>query len=271
MATGVNPARGEAITFPLVSTPPVSIGTHSRYHWTKWALAIGVIVTLAEVPSMLSEDAYFADFSRGLSMNDSYSDINNLRQLAHILADAYENALMHDSSNADLEAKDLVLESASIRFSSRMLYEITRGSCQPDEHSAPGALADRTCVLDDESVSLRRLTDMLSYAASRLENLGRSAPPVDGTDGQRALVLARIGSMEHLYRMAFSLSRIYLNRSQSGVYLEAAREQLRLARKHMDIERSLCACSEHEQTARLQELSELEDQLKDMRDDVGRP
>ena len=271
MATGVNPVCVVPITFPLVSTPPVSIGTHRRYHWTKWALAIGVIVTLAEVPSMLSEDAYFVDFSRGHPMNDSNSDINNLRQLAHILADAYENALMHDSSNADLEAKDLVLESASIRFSSRMLYEITKGSCRPDEHAAPGALADRTCVLDDESVGLKGLTDMLSYAAFRLENLGRSAPPVDGTNGQRALVLARIGSMEHLYRMAVSLSRIYLDRSQSGVYLEAAREQLRLARKRMEIERSLCACSDHEHTARLQELSELEDQLKDMRDDVVRP
>ena len=167
MATGVNPVRVEPITFPLVSTLPVSIGTHRRYHWTKWALAIGVIVTLAEVPSMLSEDAYFADFSRGHTMNDSNSDINNLRHFAHILADAYENALMHDSSNADLEAKDLVLESASIRFSSRMLYEITKGSCQPDEHAAPGALADHTCVLDDESVGLKGLTDMLSYAAFR--------------------------------------------------------------------------------------------------------
>ena len=270
MATGVNPVCVVPITFPLVSTPPVSIRTHRRYHWTKWALAIGVIVTLAEVPSMLSEDAYFVDFSRGHPMNDSNSDINNLRQLAHILADAYENALMHDSSNADLEAKDLVLESASIRFSSRMLYEITKGSCQPNEH-AIGALADRTCALDDESVGLRGLTDMLSHAAYRLEKLGRSAPPADGTNGQRALVLARIGSMEHLYRMAFSLSRIYLDRSQSGVYLEAAGEQLRLARKRMEIERSLCACSDHEHTARLQELSEIEYRLKDMWEDVARP
>lgn len=204
-------------------------------------------------------------------MNDGNSDINNLRQLAHILADAYQNALMHDSSNADLEAKDLVLESASIRFSSRMLHEITKGSCQPDEHAAPGALADRTCVLDDESVGLMGLTDTLSYAAFRLENLGRSAPPLDGTNGQRALVLARIGSMAHLYRMVFSLSRIHLDRSQSGVYLRAAREQLRLARKHMEIEHSLCACSDHEHTARMQELSELEDQLKDMRNDVAQP
>jgi hypothetical protein len=64
MATGVNPVRVEPITFPLVSTLPVSIGTHRRYHWTKWALAIGVIVTLAEVPSMLSEDA-ISETSRG--------------------------------------------------------------------------------------------------------------------------------------------------------------------------------------------------------------
>jgi hypothetical protein len=373
MATAVNPVRAEPITVPLASTPPVSIGTHGRYHWTKWALAVGVVITLAvvgelwrmhsqtaityetvllergpvqasviatgavnavvdiqlgsqvsgnikalyhewdlkkkvsrlacaagrsatvlpewlklkmtpclvqpllfpigqaEVPRMLSENAYFADFSRGHPMNNSNNDINNLRQLAHILADAYGNALMHDSSNADLEAKDLLLESASIRFSSRMLYEITKGSCQPDEHAATGALADGTCVLDDESVGLKGLTDMLSYAAFRLGNLGRSAPPVNGTNGQPALVVARVRSMEHLYRMVFALSRIYLDASQRGVYLETAREQLRLARKHMEIERSLCACSGLEHTAQLQELSELGDQLKDMRDDVARP
>jgi hypothetical protein len=39
----------------------------------------------------------------------------------------------------------------------------------------------------------------------------------------------------------------------------------------MDIESSLCAFSDHEHTARLQKLSELEDQLKDLRDDVARP
>jgi hypothetical protein len=77
--------------------------------------------------------------------------------------------------------------------------------------------------------------------------------------------------MEHLYRMALSVSRIYLDRSQSGVYLEAAHEQLRLACNHMEIESSLCAFSDHEHTARLQKLSELEDQLKDLRDDVARP
>ncbi len=225
----------------------------------------------AEVPSM-SENACFADVSRGQPMNNSDNDNDNLRQLAHNLADAYGNALMHDApDDADLEANDLLLESASIRFSSCMLYEITKGSCHPSEHAAIGALADRTCALDDESVGLRGLTDMLSQAAYRLEKLGRSVPPADGTNSRRALVLARIGSMEHLYRMAVSLSRIYLDRSQSGVYLEAAREQLRSARKHMEVESSFCAFSDHEHTARLQELSELEDQLKDMRNDVARP
>src|SRR5260370_39575757 len=57
--------------------------------------------------------------------------------------------------------------------------------------------------------------------------------------------------MEHLYRMVFAIARIYLDRSQSAVYLEAARKQLRWARKHMEIERSLCACSDHAYTARL--------------------
>jgi hypothetical protein len=370
MTTALNPIRAEPTTFELVSTALVPIGTHSRYPWTKWALAIGVIITLPavwelwqmypqsaityesvplgrgpvkasvipigaadavvemqvggqvsssikvpynesnrfkkeanrydcaagqsaavvpgwlklkmipchvgpmllpvgqpEVPSMLFQNTYFADFSGDDPVNNS---VDNLRQLANVRADAYGNALMHDASNADLEAKDLLLETASIRFSSRVLYEITRGPCQPDKHAAIGALANRTCVLDDESVGLRGLTDMLSYAAFRLENLGRSAPPADGTNGQRALAVARMGSMAHLYRMVFALSRVYLDASQSDVYLEAAREQLRLARKHMEIERSLCACSNHEYATQLQELSELGDQLKDMREDVAR-
>jgi hypothetical protein len=243
---------------PLVILAPTSV------------LPMSFPIGQAEVPSMLSGNACFTDFPRAKPMNNSDNDNNNLRQLAHKLADAYGNALMHDTPDADLEAKDLLLESASIRFSFRMLYEITKGSCQPNEH-AIGALADRTCALDDKSVDLRGLTDMLSHAAYRLEKQGRSAPPADGTNGQRALVLARLGSMEHLYRMAVSLSRIYLDRLQSGVYLEAAREQLRLARKQMEIERNLCEFSDHEHVVRLQELSEIEDELNDMPDDVAWP
>lgn len=203
------------------------------------------------------------------SVNGSVTDSSDLPQLAHILTDAYGNALMHDTANADPETEDLLLEGASIRFASRMVYEITEGSCQRDERSAMGAAPGRTCGLDDESVDLTALSDMLSYAAYRLEDLGRSAPS-GGENSQRILDAARIGSMEHLYRMVFALSRIHLDRSQSGVYLEVAREQLGLARKHMEDERSLCACDDHEYTARLLELSELEDQLKDMRSEAAR-
>jgi hypothetical protein len=225
-------------------------------------------VTQAEAAGKVSQKAG-TGFSGGASMNSSVSvnDSSDLPQLAHILADAYGNALMHDTASEDSEAEDLLLESASIRFASRMVYEITEGSCQRDEHSAMGASADRTCVLDNESVDLADLSDRLSYAAYRLEDLGRSSPS-DGTNSQRTLDAARIASMEHLYRMVFALSRSYLDRSQSGVYLEAAREQLGLARKHMEVERSLCACDDHEYTARLLELSELEDQLEDMRRDA---
>ena len=210
--------------------------------------------------------AVFAGYSNGQPMN---TDGDDLRQLAHILSGAYGNALMHDTPNANLEAKDRLLESASMRFSSRVLYEITRGSCQPDEQ-AGSASADHACVLNDESVALRSLTDMLSYAASRLENLSRSISLADGTGSQRALVMARIGSMEHLYRMAFALSMIYLDRTQSRVYLEAGREQLRLAREYMEMERRLCACDDHGYSSGLLELSQIEDELKDMLDDAAR-
>src|SRR5260370_23126150 len=139
-------------------------------------------ISPAEVPSMLSENASFAGFSIGQPMNNNDNDNDDLRQLAHILGDAYRNALMHDTPNEDLEAQDLRLESASIRLSSRLLYETTKGSCQSDEHAAIGTVADRTCVLDDESLGLRGLTDMLSYAAVDLRVwAGRFLPPIAQT------------------------------------------------------------------------------------------
>jgi HlyD family secretion protein len=49
MATAVDPVRAEPITFPLVSTPPISIRAHRRYHWIKWALATGLIIALGVV------------------------------------------------------------------------------------------------------------------------------------------------------------------------------------------------------------------------------
>jgi hypothetical protein len=226
----------------------------------------------ADAPGGLPENAVFA---RALSAKpeptNSSSDDNNLRQLAQILADAYGNALMHDTPNADLEANDLLLEDTSIRFSSGVLYEITEGSCQPDDHEATGTSTESICVLDDASIGLRDLSDTLSYAAFQLESLGRSASRADRSTRPGAFVMARVASMEHLYRIVVTLSNIYLDRSQSGVYIETAREQLRLARKNIEIERNLCACPDHDYAARLQEISQLGDQLNDMRDDAARP
>ncbi len=57
MATAVDPVRAEPIVFPLVSIPPVStpaipIRAHRQYPWTKWALAIGLIIALAVVAEL---------------------------------------------------------------------------------------------------------------------------------------------------------------------------------------------------------------------------
>jgi hypothetical protein len=244
-------------------------------------LAVSFPASQSEVPNVSSNSACCADFSSGPPMNtnnsyDNGNDTDNLRQLAHTLANAYGNALMHETPDTDTEAMDLRLEKTSIRFSSHMLYEISKGHCQSDEHPDGGATADRTCVLDDESIGLRGLTDMLSYAAYQLEKLERSspqgsAPPADGTKTKRALVAARIGSLEHLYRMVVALSRIHFDQSQGGVYLAAAREQLGLARRLMENERTLCACSDRGYTAQLMELSQLDNQLYDMQNVTARP
>src|ERR1017187_1917380 len=49
MATAVNPVRAEPIAFPIVSPPPSPIRVHHRYNWTRWALAIGLIIALAVI------------------------------------------------------------------------------------------------------------------------------------------------------------------------------------------------------------------------------
>jgi hypothetical protein len=213
-----------------------------------------------------------ADGPGGSAMNNNINESSNydLPQLARILADAYGNAVVHDTPNADPEAEDLLLESASVRFASRMVHEIIEGPCQRNERPSRESSASRACVLDDESVDLTALSDMLSYAAFRLEDLASSVPSSVATDGQRIFDMARIGSMAYLYRVIFALSRIHLDQSQSGVYLEAASDQLRLARKQMEVERSLCACDDRQYTARWLEMSELEDQLKTMRGDAAR-
>jgi hypothetical protein len=218
---------------------------------------------------MLSKTVHSAN-SSSLTNNSSNDDNNNLLQLAHILAHAYGNALMHETPDTDLEASDLLLENAAVRFSSRLLYEITKGSCRLEGDPLTAAPAQRPCVLDDESIGLRALTDILSRAAGRLENLAKATPSAASTNAQRTFIAARIGSLAHLYRMVFALSRAHLDRPQSGAYLEAAREQLRFAREHLETERRLCECGDQEYTARLLELSQCEDQLKDLRDDPAR-
>jgi|SRR5271167_4068286 len=49
MATAVDSVRAEPITFPLVSPPPPPIRVRRSYHWTRWALAIGLVIALAVI------------------------------------------------------------------------------------------------------------------------------------------------------------------------------------------------------------------------------
>jgi len=183
----------------------------------------------------------------------SDSEDRSLTDLVRTLGDAYGNALKHDTTNPGSVTTDLLLENASIRLSSRILGAIT--TCQPadkpDTNSAP------TCDLQDES-DLKNLTDMLSYAASQLQRIGRSAGVRDSAE---TLATARVHSMEHLYRMTFAISKAYLDRSQSPAYLGAAHEQLALARNHIQDEENLCACASQDYSVRLRKLSELDDRL----------
>ncbi len=47
MATAVDPVRAEPIAFPPVAAPPIPVRVHRQYHWTRWAVAIGLVVALA--------------------------------------------------------------------------------------------------------------------------------------------------------------------------------------------------------------------------------
>jgi len=49
MATAMDPVRSEPIAFPIVSPPPSPIRVHRRYNWTRWALAIGLIIAIAVI------------------------------------------------------------------------------------------------------------------------------------------------------------------------------------------------------------------------------
>jgi ABC-type antimicrobial peptide transport system permease subunit len=45
----VDPVRVAPITFPLISPSSPPIRVHRNYHWTRWALAIGLIIALAVI------------------------------------------------------------------------------------------------------------------------------------------------------------------------------------------------------------------------------
>ena len=197
------------------------------------------------------------------SMNHNNDEI---AQLVHILNGAYQNSLMHDSGRSDLEANDMVLEEASIRLSARMLDELSEGACSPD--TSEGSAGE--CALDDPSLALGDWAEMISYAAYRLENAAHSAASTSGTDDSHTAGTERIESMEHLYRMVFAVTKAHLDHLQSHTYLEAAQEQLGMARQHIEGERNLCKCEASGYATRLQDLSALGDKINSLQG-VGLP
>lgn len=231
--------------------------------WPRVALMLMLALEVVTTSSALPVSVGPVSVGDDLAMDESpVSDNGQIHELVRILNGAYENALLHDSSKADLESSDVLLETASIQFSSRVLREVKEGSCGSNVQAVAEASA---CALADPSLALGDWAEMLSYAAYRLENLARSASAPDGSDSSHAVVIERMESMEHLYRMVFAVSKIYLDQAQSRAYLEAAQEQLKLARGHMEAERNLCECDSSAYAGRLLGLTELNDQMNDMR------
>jgi hypothetical protein len=191
----------------------------------------------------------------------SSSDNADVSDLIRTLQNADSNAIKHDTANPEPEEMDLLLENASIRLSSRILSAITTDACTSNEPETAGS--DDACALDHESIDhesidLRSLTTVLSYAAGQLQRIGASA---GGGNGTETLENARVRSLEHLYRMTFALSKAYLDRSQSNAYLQAAYQQLELARQLIQDEKDLCSCSSKGYGNDLLELFELSDHL----------
>ncbi|HUA16079.1 MAG TPA: hypothetical protein VMG31_12345 [Verrucomicrobiae bacterium] len=188
----------------------------------------------------------------------------DVRQLMHTLDLAYENSLVHQKQGAGLEATDLVLENASIRLSSVLSFEITSGSCQSGEDASDENDSNDSCLLNNDTDELRDLTDMLSYSAYRLENVVRSETSADGANGPRPVVAARLRSMEHLYRLVFAVSKMYLDNAQKDVYLHSAQDELGKARNQMEMESSLSTAAVPGYQTRMSDLSQLDDRLKQM-------
>lgn len=232
------------------------------YLWRKSVLAVALVILTSPAPRLHGQVLL------GQSMNNfPASHDNEFRQLVIILSGAYQNALMHGSATASLNASDLLLENASIGFAAHVVSELNQGSCNL-KAVAQETTPESACALDDPSLALGNWAEMLSYAAYRLDNLARSASAPDGTENSHGIATERIESMGHLYRMAFALSKSYLDRAQSRTYLDAAQQQLRLARTHMEAEHNLCDCEPSGYNARLLQLSEIDAQMSSMRDGV---
>jgi len=219
-------------------------------------------------PALTPPDAAFSlqsTWTNAMTNNNQ----DDMPELIRTLSTAYQNSLQHDRPTARLKTADLILESAAIRLSSRILYEITEGSCAAEGPEA--AEPSHPCILDDRSQALMSLTDMLSHSAHRLQQLNQSAPPEQGPDNRQALNVVRTRSLEHLYRMVFALSRAHFDRGQSRVYLEAAQDELSLARENVEIECDLCARGSPTYTPQMVELDQLDAGLTSLREHGAPP
>jgi hypothetical protein len=217
-----------------------------------WNLVVGaVIAVFAFVPIMNGQNN------------------GDVQELMQTLGKAYQNSVMHDAPSADLttddlQRDDLRLENSSIVFSLHLLDEVGKRVCQSSDPATP-TVVEQACPLDEQLAGLNALSDSLSYAASRLGKISDQASGADPTNPEQSLFVTRIRSMEHLYRLVFALSHIYLDSSQSAVYLEAADEQLQLANSSIENERALCSCDAQEFAIRLQGLSQLSDRITSLR------
>jgi len=87
-------------------------------------LARALLISTALIPILLNGQTvdYRANACLMKFSSDEVGQTGDENQQAmEILAGAYANSVMHDSANADLEANDLLLETASIEFASRLV------------------------------------------------------------------------------------------------------------------------------------------------------
>lgn len=193
-------------------------------------------------------------------MNDNHQ-VSDLRALVQILSEAYGNSLDHEGPRtiveaSGLDASDKALQNAAIRLSSLVLNEIAQGPCSLNEEES--AEPNLKCALDDGSVRLRDLTDLLSHAAQRLERGRASMSLARNAADEHAATEARMSLLEHLYRLVFTLSMAHFDLSQRGAYLKAARVETITARKFMEIDCIARACDSGVYATSLSELSRIE-------------